>query len=229
MVRLIRTGICLLLFAGSVQSEVLRQDLASLFTLKNTGVATLGLGLAGMAYPWDDDSRKELKGAILLGGPADITNVYGSSSFNLPFSLGLWGLGKATRRDQLEKIGADLIRTLAYTQLVVAPVKIAVRRERPDHSNRLSFPSGHTANGFAIARLFHRHYGLGVGAPLYIVGGFVAAGRIEDDRHFLSDVVMGAVLGTLVGNSVTLERKKRAGVVPRLTRDGVLLTFVLPL
>ena len=85
----------------------------------------------------------------------------------------------------------------------MAPIKVGVGRQRPDRSNRLSFPSGHTANSFAMARILHRCYGRRIGIPLYALSAVVAAGRIEGDRHYLSDVVMGAFLGLVVGDSVT--------------------------
>jgi membrane-associated phospholipid phosphatase len=103
---------------------------------------------------------------------------------------------------------------LVFTQIAVAPLKLGMRRERPDKSDNLSFPSGHTANSFSIARLMHRRHGKRVGIPLYLLSGFVAAGRIEDDLHFLSDVVLGGVLGLLVGNSVTWEASDKVSIYP---------------
>jgi hypothetical protein len=76
-----------------------------------------------------------------------------------------------------------------------------------------------------VARLLHRRYGQRVGIPLYVLGGFVAVGRIESDRHYLSDVVMGAVLGTLVGNAVTLESWERVRVFPQITSEGIVLAL----
>ena len=214
----------MLLLFGTAGAEMLRRDFQNLFTYRNFAGAAVGLGLACVAHQWDDDVEGGLEEALLVDRPADMTNSYGSGSFDLPVSLGLWGVGKATGRDGLETVGSGLLRTLAFTQLVVAPIKFTVRRERPNGSNRLSFPSGHTANSFAVARFLHRSYGPRVGIPLYAVGVFVAAGRIEEDLHFLSDVVIGAVLGTIVGHAMTLERDSGIGAAPRITSDGVLLT-----
>ena len=224
MMRVINTGF-LLLFVVAVQAQELRQDMRQLFTYKNLGYAAIGLGVAGAVHPWDGDLKGELKGSFLVERPSDVTDIYGSSSFNLPVSASIWALGKVTRRPQWEQLGSTLLRTLAYTQLVVAPVKFAVRRERPDSSNRLSFPSGHTANSFAIARMLDRNYGHRIGIPLYLFSGLVAAGRMEGDRHYLSDVVMGAFLGTIVGSSVTLEPGVRMGILPQITPNGVRLAL----
>jgi membrane-associated phospholipid phosphatase len=222
---LTRIGICIILLTGGVQAEGVQQDLDNLFTYRNFGVATAGLGLAALAHTREDAVASDLKKSFIGDGPSSVTNIYGASSFNLPVSFGMWGLGKVAGHAKLAETGSVLLRTLALTQVVVAPIKFAVGRQRPDGSNSLSFPSGHTANSFAVARLLHRRYGQRVGIPLYVLGGFVAVGRIESDRHYLSDVVMGAVLGTLVGNAVTLESWERVRVFPQITSEGIVLAL----
>jgi membrane-associated phospholipid phosphatase len=224
---LLHIGIGLFIGAQSAWAGVVEQDLKTLFTYRNLGVATAGLGLAGIAHTWDNELKGELEGRLLFEELSGLSNIYGESSFSLPVSLMLWGAGEMTERPRLAETGFALLRTLGLTQLVVAPLKLGVRRERPDKSNNLSFPSGHTANSFAIARLMHRRHGKRIGIPLYILGSFVAAGRIEDDLHFLSDVVMGAVLGTIVGNSVTWGASENLNVYPTLR--GAALTIKLDL
>ena len=73
-----------------------------------------------------------------------------------------------------------------------------------------SFFSGHTAMAFAAAGASCSHhlnlalYGDGVGDGLACAGAFVVAGvtgalRVASDRHYLSDVLVGASVGTLIG------------------------------
>ena len=171
-----------------------------------------------------DEVDGELEGSF-LAGPARVTDVYGSSRFNVPVTLGLWGAGRLMHRDRLAETGEVLLRTLAVTQLVVTPIKVAVRRRRPDGSNRLSFPSGHTANSFAVAGVLHRSFGKRLGIPLYGLSVLVAAGRLEGHRHFLSDVTMGAVLGTIVGHSIALDGRSGLQVRPRITSRGLQLSL----
>ncbi len=218
-------SIGLLIAVQSAWAGVVEDDLKALFTYRNLGVATVGLGLTGIVHTWDRDVKGELEGTLLFEEPSDLTNIYGSSAFNLPAALALWGAGEMAGRPNLAETGFVLLRTLGLTQLVIAPIKFGVRRERPDKSNDLSFPSGHTANSFAIARLMHRRHGKRVGIPLYLLGGFVAAGRVEDDLHFLSDVVMGGVLGMIVGNSVTWGASDKVSVYPTLHGAAIALRF----
>lgn len=218
-----------LLLAGTAKAGVIENDLKALLTVDNLKIATGGLGVAGGVRTWDQDLRGEFRDAWLFARPSDLTDIYGSSHFNLPVSLALWGTGRLSGHQRLADTGSALLRTLAFTQLVIGPIKWSVRRDRPDHSSQYSFPSGHTANSFAMARLFHRQYGLRVGIPLYIAGAFTAAGRMEGDKHYLSDVIMGAVLGTLVGNAISLEPGGRIRALPKFSADGPQLMLYIEL
>jgi len=48
-----------------------------------------------------------------------------------------------------------------------------------------------------------RHYGWKAGLPAYGLAAAMGYSRIVRDKHYLSDVVAGAALGSLVGLTVT--------------------------
>lgn len=48
---------------------------------------------------------------------------------------------------------------LALMFCMVMGLKMSAKSERPDHSARNSFPSGHTATAFMGAQLLHNEYG----------------------------------------------------------------------
>jgi membrane-associated phospholipid phosphatase len=202
---------------------VLRQDLRSLFTYRNLGLAALGFGAAGAVHPWDDDVKGKLKGVAPIKAASDLSNLYGSSYFNIPATACLWAFGRATRREELRAVSSDLLRSLLLTQATAGPIKVTVRRRRPDNSDRRSFPSGHTANAFAVAGVMQRRYGPYVGVPLFAAGAVVGVVRMHDNHHFLSDVVAGAALGTLVGCSVTRTEAKRFSALPVRIPGGWML------
>jgi membrane-associated phospholipid phosphatase len=62
-------------------------------------------------------------------------------------------------KPKLSHLGIDLLRAQAVTEILVQPIKFATHRERPDSSNRQSFPSGHAAVTFAAATVLERHLG----------------------------------------------------------------------
>jgi membrane-associated phospholipid phosphatase len=79
-------------------------------------------------------------------------------------------------------------------------LKEMTRVERPDGSDRHSFPSRHTAIAFAGAELLRQEYG--DRSVWYGVAGYgVAVGsgflRVYHNRHWLSDVAVGAGIGIL--------------------------------
>jgi len=77
-----------------------------------------------------------------------------------------------------------------------------VRRERPDGSNNLSFPSGHSSVTFATATVIERHLGWRKAIAAYAIASYVAMSRIHDDQHYLSDVIFGAAVGSIAGRTV---------------------------
>ncbi len=80
-------------------------------------------------------------------------------------------------------------------------VKVAVGRQRPNHADYRSFPSGHTSNAFTVATVADQLYGHKVGAVAYSAATVVALSRINDNKHYLSDVIAGAGLGTIIARS----------------------------
>lgn len=75
-------------------------------------------------------------------------------------------------------------------------LKRTVRKERPDHSDNKSFPSGHTSASFQGAAFIHQRYGIQYAIPAYLGATFVGYSRIYADKHDLTDVIVGAVIGS---------------------------------
>jgi undecaprenyl-diphosphatase len=61
--------------------------------------------------------------------------------------------------------------------------------------DRFSFPSGHTITAFAVAVTLGTFYPLLLG-PLLCCALLIATSRILLGMHFLSDVLVGAIIGT---------------------------------
>jgi hypothetical protein len=49
--------------------------------------------------------------------------------------------------------------------------------------------------------VIQRRFGWKAGAPLYALGGYVAVSRLQENQHYLSDVVFGAALGIVAGRA----------------------------
>jgi diacylglycerol kinase family enzyme/membrane-associated phospholipid phosphatase len=136
-------------------------------------------------------------GLLLLGRVADNSRLW----LGIAVALGLSG-GRFRRRAALRGLfAAGLASAVAN-----GPLKLAVRRRRPA-AGRLtahlpgfpkpstsSFPSGHTASGFAFA------VGAGqevpaLAVPLLGVAGLIGCSRIRSGAHHRSDVAAGVAVG----------------------------------
>ena len=97
-------------------------------------------------------------------------------------------------------------RTIIYgtSQLIstafVLPLKHLVKEERPDGTNHLSFPSGHTTTAFSSAHFLFREYedeNIWLAISGYPIAIFTGVYRTLNDKHWVGDVVAGAGFGIL--------------------------------
>jgi membrane-associated phospholipid phosphatase len=142
----------------------------------------------------------------------------------LPLSMGSLLMLAAARDDALDKVPEDLLvvsEAVALSGLLTQAVKFAAGRERPfvhalpedakahtahPADNNLSFYSSHTSMAFSTAvaagttasmRGYRgAPYVWAVGVPLALLSGYL---RVAADRHYLTDVVVGAALGSAFG------------------------------
>ena len=75
--------------------------------------------------------------------------------------------------------------------------KYVVNEQRPDLSDRHSFPSGHVALAFTGAELMRMEYGTAYGIAGYAVAASVAFLRLYNNKHWFNNVIMGAGIGIL--------------------------------
>ena len=79
-------------------------------------------------------------------------------------------------------------------------LKNSIHQLRPDISNYHSFPSGHTAQAFAAATFLSEEYKYKFKLMPYLsygIAGSVGALRMFNNKHFISDVLVGAGIGYL--------------------------------
>ena len=79
-------------------------------------------------------------------------------------------------------------------------LKNTINETRPDGSNTHSFPSGHSAQVFLAATFLsqeYKHRLPWIPYAAYTMASSVAAFRIANNRHYITDVLVGAGLGIL--------------------------------
>lgn len=111
----------------------------------------------------------------------------------------------------------------AVTAGITLGLKYIVKEQRPDYSNRHSFPSGHSAVTFASATYIGRRYGWKWSIPAYALSTYTAWGRVYGRKHHWWDVAVGAAIGA--GSAMLFThpymRKHEAALVPIATDTSV--------
>ncbi len=134
-----------------------------------------------------------------------------------------------------KKISIELFQAGVYSELVTQVLKMTVGRARPymnlgpgnfhvfvgSKTDYNSFPSGHSTSAFALSTVMARHaHTTGLKILAYIPAGFTLFSRIYQDKHWVSDELIGAAIGYFVGNWVVdlheaRRHKIHVAVVPK--------------
>ena len=191
------------------------EDVKHLPSTQNAYIAAIGGGLAIAGHPLDSDVNARLRSHYDTVDDAFAAGKYiGNTPEQIALSLGTYAFGRVFDKPKVSHFGMDLIQAQLLTELLVEPIKFAVGRERPDGSNHQSFPSGHAAITFATATVVERHLGWRKSLLGYTIASYVAASRLHDNRHYLSDVIFGAAVGTIAGRTVVHHAADYWAVVP---------------
>ena len=126
---------------------------------------------------------------------------------------GLNWLGVKGKNDFANRT-AILIKSEMMLGILTFSLKRITAVPRPDTKQLTSFPSGHTAQAFAAATFMAKEYGdknilYSIGA--YTVATGVGVMRVMNNRHWMSDVLVGAGIGILSTNLAYLTHQYRWG------------------
>ena len=118
-----------------------------------------------------------------------------------------------------------LIETAVISSLLVKSIKNLTGRQRPAGILESSFPSGHSTSAFVAATFIARRVAdetdTAWGYLGYVPAGLVALSRVESRSHFPTDVVVGALIGTVFTNifyNAHYGSEQRPGIVGHAPR-----------
>jgi membrane-associated phospholipid phosphatase len=188
---------------------------------QNLGLAAIGV--IGVAVIADRPVRDEMR----RHAPNNNGFMLQVERFGAEYSLGVLGgfylAGAIGNNNKAAAVAQDgLAASIIASGIITPTIKFITGRARPrenagiakfhpfsiSYSSNSSFPSGHTTQAFALASVISGHYDdAWVKYSSYTVAGLVGVARSYHDAHFASDVVAGALIGTLVGKSVVAHNK----------------------
>ena len=180
--------------------------------------------VAGLLDP-DVRNLFQTERTVTTNDAATVGNSFGHALTVGPALAATWLLGTIAGKPKVANAALWAAGAGAAAGVATAGLKFAFGRSRPpknltydfhpfstkDHS----FPSGHTSFAFAIASsLAHATPDHWSDVLFYAGATLTGLSRINDDKHWLSDVVAGAALGVLVGRQLTSGRQggRAAGV-----------------
>ena len=148
----------------------------------------------------------------------------------------MYAVGRLSKSDRLAELGLHGTEALVLGSVFGTVLKNTFGRARPyvdtvpnpDNWQLLrgwkgqdkfrSFPSGHTTAAFAAAAAvtaeMSRWYPSSIwyiGPSMYGGATLVGLSRMYDNRHWASDVIMGAAIGTFAGNKVVRYHRTHPG------------------
>jgi membrane-associated phospholipid phosphatase len=198
-------------------------DFKGMFTGQNAIIAAIGGSAALVGHHGDRTAATSGWGNEEAYEPG---NIVGSFAAQVGGAFLTYGLGRVTNSPRTARVGAELFRAQMISQGTAQAIKFTASRTRPDASDDHSFPSGHSASAFATATVLQKEFGWKAGIPAFAVAGWVAASRVQMQRHYLSDVLAGATVGILAGRSVTVgPRNARFSIDPMPVAGGIGVSF----
>lgn len=172
-------------------------------------ILAIGGAAAAAVHPADVEVTEHLSTSDAAGRFFVAGRWIGSSYVQAGTAIGLYVVGRymlphqdgGSKTNKLSHLGFDLLRAHALAQALTLGIKVTVRRDRPT-GECCSFPSGHASAAFAAASVIERHLGRRGAWPTFAIASYVAASRLADNRHYLSDVLFGGALGITSGWTV---------------------------
>lgn len=195
----------------------------------STPLITLGIIANSNRFPIDKYSFQQTVSRQFPHVHTNIDNYLQHVPIAVVYGLDIFGAKGA--HDAWNQT-ALLVKSEMVMNLVVQPLKKWTHVLRPNSTDAyVAFPSGHTAQAFLSAEFLRKEYG--ATHPWIAVGGYAAATavgalRIIKNRHWISDVLMGAGTGILSVNLVYLTHqnkwplwKKKIQVTPAFSGNCV--------
>jgi membrane-associated phospholipid phosphatase len=172
---------------------------------------------------------------------------YYGSGYTAIFTASIYGYGLFTNNKSVRKLGLDASSAFIYSVAITGVFKVIIGRRRPNagesqlffkpfqltNDTYQSLPSGHTTAAFAVSTVMG-NYIENTYWKIFWYGsaGMVGLSRIYHNKHWTSDVFLGAAIGYFVGEFVVnFDRKEKEvldlKVNPYFTFDriGVNLKF----
>jgi hypothetical protein len=186
-----------------------------------TGATILGIGgaLGIVAHQYDEKIKISFgKRNYINSDLTSVGNSFGTRYVNVIVA----GIQMIWDRSN----GLAHLEGLLGTTAMVLLMKNTIHRTRPNGEDEHSFPSGHTSAAFTSSGSLSYAYGAKAAIPAYTLTTLTILARLEDNKHWLSDLVVATSIGVFWARSSGLHHNYLAPIV---LKDGGGVQFTFPL
>lgn len=192
--------------------ENVKKDSVSPFTTEAFKIFEVGAGLTALTLLFKTETenwQKSIAEKKPLKQTSKIGDFLGHSVPNIAYVL-LMGGDYLFNKDE-QSLSRTILMTKAtlYSGAVTDITKIIVAEKRPNGGS-LSFPSGHTTTAFAFSSVVMMEHSLPYGIAANAMATFVGFSRMNDNAHYLHDVIAGATVGAMYGVGLYYAQLKRS-------------------
>lgn len=174
----------------------------------------------------------------------------GDGTLNLGVAGGFYLCGVLFKSKKARKTGELSFMSLIHAGVVVQLVKHLTGRKRPEaapvgedhwegpagffkryknHRDMYydAFFSGHTVTAWSVATVIAKMYNRSfiVPALCYSLATLAGLSNVTEDKHWYSDVFVGAVIGYAIGRFVVKKRWQRVNIAPYIQHDKIGLSI----
>jgi membrane-associated phospholipid phosphatase len=149
-----------------------------------------------------------------------LSNI-GSVYTLIPIAAGFYGYGVLRDDPKAREVGVLGAEAMLDSLIVVEVLKPIAGRNRPDALHEPShffeggngFPSGHAIASWALASVIAHEYGKSKLVPIvaYGLAAVVSGARFAAQKHYASDILVGAGMGWFIGRFVYQTHVDHAG------------------
>jgi membrane-associated phospholipid phosphatase len=201
----------------------------------------------GVLFVYDDEIKR-LSQKLRTPLTNDISRYglepWGKGTYSLPLMAGFYLHGLIWNNDRSKRVALLGVKAFVLTGAFTQAMKFAFQRHRPDATDNPyvfdsfggnwkneSFFSGHTSTFFSIATIIACEYKDKRLIPplVYTLAGIASLSRIHDNRHWASDVFVGAVVGYGIGKLIYSHNNWGIQISPVVSRNTTGLNVVIPL
>lgn len=217
------------------------------FEVSNNNLfVTMGVfAVTGVTFAFDRDIQRKLSSGHTktLDKAAKAGSLAGDPYIHLGFTALVYGAAIAADSPKWQEIGQMMAEAVILADASTLLLKEITGRARPlvtDHNdvfkplrlknNYDSLPSMHTASSFAMASVAARtSESVPTAITAYSAAALVGLSRMYQNKHWGSDIVLGAAIGELAGRVATSfhagQKDQRVVFLPAVTSTGATMNL----